>query len=112
MKRDGHVLERGQGWKQVEELEDEPDLVAANASQFVIGKAGYVRSLDSEFARGRVVESSDKIQESRFAGSRRSDKRYHLARFDPQLDIVERGDRALAREPFADPAQLDQWLHS
>ena len=61
VQRQGDVLDAGQAGEQVEELEDEADLVAAQAGEVVVGERGDGLPVDADFAGGRAgrVRRSD-----------------------------------------------------
>ncbi len=51
MQRNGDVFDARQRGQQIEELENESDLVAAQARQFVVGKPAQPAAVDFDFAR-------------------------------------------------------------
>src|SRR5829696_6216890 len=59
VQRQADVLERRQRRQQVEELEDEPDLVAADSGQLIVGEAGERFAVDADLSRSRAVEPAD-----------------------------------------------------
>ncbi len=63
------VFEGGEVRDQVELLEDEADLVGAEAVELGRGHGGYVDVVDLEFAGGGAVEAADEIDEGAFAGA-------------------------------------------
>ena len=97
--------QRGQ---QIEELENESDLVAAQARQFVIGEPAQAASVDFDLARRRGVQPADQIQQRRFARARRPDDGHHLAARDGQIHVLQRRDRAFAFKNLADVREADQ----
>src|SRR6185436_3354808 len=107
VQRQPHVLQRAQRRQQVEELEDEADLVAADAGQLVVAEAGERLAVDAHLAGGRAIEPADQVQQRRFAGARRSNDRDHLAARDGEGDAVERDDVAFAAELARDLVELD-----
>src|SRR5689334_22954905 len=70
MQRQGNILEAIQCGKQVEELKDEADLVAAHASEFIIRKCAETLSFDSNVAGRGPVKACDKVQQRGFSGTR------------------------------------------
>src|SRR3984885_12524036 len=75
MQRDGDILHTTQGWQQIEELENESNFVAAQACQFIVREPAETAAVDFYFARRSGVQSTDQIQERRFAGTRRPHNR-------------------------------------
>src|SRR5258707_354166 len=81
--------DRRQRRQQVEELEDEADLVAADSREVVVGQPGERFAVDADLAGRGTVEAADQIEERRLAGAGRSDNREHLAARDREADGIE-----------------------
>ncbi len=94
----GHVLLRGERREQVEELEDEADVVAAQLGQLLVVEPLVVAAGDGDRPGGRRFERPDDVQQGALPGARRSHDRDHLARLDHEVDAVEGAhlDRPLA----------------
>src|SRR5579864_192243 len=67
--RQHYVFDGGEEGDQVKLLEDESDLFAAHTIQFGCGNSGYVLAVEPDLARGRAVETSDQVDQRRFAGA-------------------------------------------
>ena len=100
------VLERGQRRHQVEELEDEADLLAAQARQRVFVERGDVDAVDQDLARRRRVEPGDEPEQRGLAAARRPDDRQALAVGHVEGQRMQDGQRrAAALNGLADAAQ-------
>src|SRR5215470_16179711 len=107
VKRQADVFQARQRRQQVEELENETDLVASHLRQLVVMQAGERLAVDQHIAGGGTVEATHQVEECRFAGSRLTDDRYHLAARDRQRDLVERGDAPLALKALGGAIELN-----
>ena len=87
--RQGHVLLGGQRGEQVEELEDEPDVVAAELGELLVVESLVVEAANRDRARGGRLERADDMEQRALAGSGRAHDRDHLALFDRQVDAVQ-----------------------
>jgi len=58
--------------------------------------AGDVAAVDENLARGGTFEQVDQPQQGRFAGAGVPYDAEHLARFDREIDRVQRGDELAA----------------
>jgi hypothetical protein len=65
MERQRHVLARRQRGEEVEELENEPDLFAAQAREGVVVEAARVGAVDQDRPFRRPVEAADDVEQSR-----------------------------------------------
>ncbi len=70
LERQRDVLGRGQHRQQVEELEDEADVVAAQLRQLVVVHARDVLAGDGDLTRGGLVEAGEDVHERRLARAR------------------------------------------
>src|SRR5437879_649169 len=77
--RDGDVLERSQGGNQMEELEDEADLLAAELREPVFVKLRDVDTVDDDRSRRRRIEPGNQAEQRRFPTSRWSDDGHELS---------------------------------
>src|SRR5437016_10033757 len=66
-----HVVERRRTRQQVEGLEDESDLLVADAGQLVIGQIAHLLPVQPVFARRGCVQAADQVHERRLARTRR-----------------------------------------
>jgi len=104
VERHGDVLDATERGQQVEELKDEPDLVAPNPGQAVIVKAVEALAVDFNPARRRPVERTDEVEQCGFSRAGRPDNRHHLAAFDAEVNRVERNHIALSGIGLCDAA--------
>ncbi len=103
------VLERGRAGEQVEALEDEAEIVAAQERPLVAAEARDIDAVEAVGAGGRPVEAADDVHRGRLAGARRPHDGDELALADRQVDAVERAHLGLsAAVVAADAAQFDQ----
>ena len=102
------VLEGGQRRHEVEELEDEADLLAAQSRQFVFAEGGDVDAVDEDLARARGIEAGQQAQECGLAAARRTDDRHELAGRDRQIEWMQnRQGTAAAIDRLRHAAQID-----
>ena len=111
MQRQPDILQTRQRRQQVEELKDEPDLVAPHARQRIVGQTGERFAVDPDLAGRRTVEAANEVEQRGLPGARRPDDRHHLASRDRQRDVVEGGDVAFAWELFGNALELDDVVH-
>ena len=90
--RQGDVLAHRQDREQVEELEDEARLVAAQLRRGVVAELAHDRPVEHDLAGGRAVQPAEEVQERALAGARRSHDGHELARLDRQRDAPDGGD--------------------
>src|SRR5262249_1468763 len=95
------VLKGRQGGDQVEELEDEPDVLAAVEGELVLAAFGEALAPDEDFPRGRAVEPADELQERGFAAARTADGGGDLSGIEGEGDAVQGGQDALAHHVTA-----------
>ena len=67
VERERHVFLRSQSGEQIEELEDEPDLLAAQSGQVVVVQTRRVPPVDDHRALARPVQASNYVQQCRLA---------------------------------------------
>ena len=94
MERQRDIFDTPQAWQQIVKLKDEPDLVAADACQVIIGKTREILPVDEDLAAGRPIEAADQVQQRRLSGSGWADNRHHLATADVDRHAIERRDVA------------------
>jgi hypothetical protein len=63
------VLRRCQGRQQVERLEDEPDLVAAQQRELLVAQPRDLRVADVDLSRRGTVEPGEDVQQGGLAGA-------------------------------------------
>ena len=94
--REPDVLLGGQRGDQVEELEDEADLLAAEVGELVLREVRDVDAVDDDASVGGRVDAAEEVEERGLARAARSDDRHELAARDAEIDVVEGGDVDLA----------------
>src|SRR6478735_6726686 len=94
--REGDVLLRGQRRHQVEGLEDEADLVAAQPGEGLVLEPGQVLLTDEDRARVGGVERRAAVHQRGLARAARAHHRRELTGTDVEAHVVERGDQRLA----------------
>src|SRR5262249_47134209 len=106
--RQADVLGRGEARQQVEALEDEADLLAAEPRE-PVGRDRVDRSAaEAVLARRRLQQAAEDLHESRLPRARRAHDREQLACSDAEVDAAERLDvHAAARVGLADTRELD-----
>jgi hypothetical protein len=77
---------RRQGWKEVEPLEDEPDLAAANIGPRRVAQLGQVFAVNDDATFGWAEQAAKDVEQGRFPAARRSHDRDKLAWIDGQID--------------------------
>ncbi|HUI36577.1 MAG TPA: ATP-binding cassette domain-containing protein, partial [Gaiellaceae bacterium] len=91
-KREQDVLLGGQHRKQVEELEDEADVLAAQLRDLVVAELAKLRAGDVWIAAGRPVERGQDVHQRRLAGPRGPHDGRQLALLDFQRDSTQSVD--------------------
>src|SRR5688500_18171147 len=107
MQRQADVLETGQRRQQVEKLEDEADLVAAQSREVVVGEPVERLAVQGHTPGGGVVEGAREVEKRRLPRARRPDDRHHFPTLDEEADVAQSGDAARALKLLADPFELD-----
>jgi hypothetical protein len=87
-----NVLEDGEGGEELEELEDDADVGAAPASEFVLAHVVDRLTSDEDLAAGRAVDAGDQVKQSGFPGAGGTDDADELALVDVERDLLEDGD--------------------
>ena len=77
---------------QIEGLEDEPDAVAAQAGELVVGEGGEIGLSHEDLARAQSIETRQAMHESRLARTGGSHYRSQPTFLDVEVDSVEGGD--------------------
>ena len=90
--REPDVLLGGEDRDEVEGLEDEADLVAAQAREVAVVELADLGAADGHGAVGRAVEPGEHVHERRLAGPGRAHDRGERAGLDLQRDTAERVD--------------------
>src|SRR5690606_40860596 len=83
------VLERRELGQQMVELVDEAERTVAQPAPLDIVEARHVLAGDDDLARRRLVETAEKLQKRRLAGSRRADDRDTRAGVDREIDTAQ-----------------------
>ncbi len=90
------VFLRRRAGQQVEALEHEADVLAAQARPLVAGEAFDMNAAKYVFAARRRVEAAKDVHHRRLAGSARAHHRHELALRNIEIDAVQRIQRGLA----------------
>src|SRR5215203_1151383 len=93
--RQHQVLLGGEDRQQVEELEDEAELVAAQLGQLAVVEAGDVDSIEFDLARGRLVEPGEDVHQGRLAGARGAHDRGEAVALEAGADAGQGVDRGV-----------------
>ena len=102
------VPRRGQARHQMEELEDEADLLAADAGELLVGERADLVAVETVGAGAGSIEAADDVEQRRLARPRRSHDRDVLAIGDGLVDAGQRVDRLVADDEGAPNAgELD-----
>ena len=83
---DGHVLADGQVVEQVEELEDEADVRAAEPGGSRLAEPVDADAVDRDLALRRPVEAADEVEQRRLAAAGRAHDRGDAAGLDVEID--------------------------
>ena len=102
LERQHDVLGRREHREQVEELEDEADVVAAQLRERGVVEAGDVDAGDGDLARGGRVEAGEDVHERRLAGARRAHDGGQAALGDVDRDAAQGVDGGVAVAVAAD----------
>jgi hypothetical protein len=93
---------------QVVGLEHEPDLVAPQPGALVLVQRHGVDPVEQVDAVVRSVEQAQHVEQGRLARTRGSHYRQVVSLFDPQVDVVQCVDRAVAQiKGFVDTPDLN-----
>ena len=107
--RQQDVLLRGEDGQQVEGLEDEPDLVAAQLGQAGVVEPGELGAVERHRAARRLVEAGEQVHERRLPRTRRPHDRGERAGGKPDADPTQRVDPRFAGAVGADEVgRLDE----
>ncbi len=87
------VAEHIQGRNEVERLEHEPDLAAAQQRELGVAKPGDLLVAEPDPARGGRVEARHDVHQGRLARAARAHDRGEVAAAQAHGDVVEGGDR-------------------
>jgi hypothetical protein len=110
--RDHHVLECGEMRKEMKLLEDDADLLAAEAHALVLGHRRQLLAVDPEAASRGFVEGAEQIDQRALARAGGPHHREPFAGVDAQVHLIERLERAvMARDTF-EPDQRFARHHS
>ena len=93
---EGDVFPGGEGGDEVEGLEDEADLAAAEEGEVVVGEAGDVLAFDDHVATVGAGEAGHEVEEGGLAGSGGAHDGEEPAALDFEGDAGEGGDGAVA----------------
>jgi hypothetical protein len=90
------VVQRGGAGEQVEGLEDEADLLVADAGEFVVVELADVVAVEPVLALGRGVEAADEVHQRRLAGAGGAHDGDVLVVLDAQVDAAQGVDLLVA----------------
>ena len=90
------VLDEREAREEVEALEDEADLLTAQAGEVVRTRARGVATVQAVAPGGRLREAAEHLEERRLPAAGGAHDDHHLAAFDPQVDAAQRVDGAAA----------------
>src|SRR6185437_5460270 len=88
--REDDVLLGVEHGQEVEELEDEPDVLAPQEGELRVVELRDLSARDLHGAGGGLVEAREDVHEGRLAGTRRTHYRDELARAYLEVDTAER----------------------
>ncbi len=90
------VLLGGQGGDEVEGLEDQADVTAAEEREVAVGHGAEVLAVDEDLTGVGVGESRHEMQEGAFAGAGSAHDGKELAALDGEGDTGQSGNRAVS----------------
>ena len=96
LERQHDVLGRGQHRQQVEELEDEADVVAAQLGQRRVVEVADLLARDRHGAGGRLVEAGEDVHQRRLAGAGRAHHGRQAAAGDVDRHVAQGVDGGVA----------------
>src|SRR6267142_1574411 len=106
-----HVLQRGEGGKQVEALEDEPDLGVPQGRKLRIGDGAQIAAEHQRLSYELAVQTAQDVQQRALAAAALALDRHELPAAHGQVDaaqqILWKGSRLPRRVLLGDAAQLD-----
>ena len=83
------VLDRGQRRQQVEELEHEADLAAAQARELGLAQLVDALAVEPDLAGRRAIEAGEEVEQRRLAAPARAHDRDELAALDREVDAAQ-----------------------
>src|SRR6185369_17585099 len=92
--RQHDVLDDGQGRQELEELEDDADVLAAEAGQRVLAHLFNRLPGHAHAAAGGPVDAGDHVDQGGFARAAGAADAHKLARVDGEVDALEHVDDA------------------
>ena len=101
------VLRRVEAVDEVEALEHEPDVMAAQPAQLGVVETADVLTCDPHDAGGRAVEGPDQVKQRRLPGAGGAHHGHELTRRDGEVDVAERVDGWFAVVGLGDVDQID-----
>src|SRR5258707_1312862 len=103
-----HVLDGAGAREQVEALEDEADLLAAQPRALIAREAADVAAVEEIGAARRPIEAADQVHEGALAGAGRAHHRHELALADGERDAAQSAYLDVAHHVhFLEVARLD-----
>src|SRR5690606_35375817 len=105
------VLDRARPGQQVEPLEHEAEVAAAEQRALVAGQRLHLGPEEAEHARGRHVEAAEDVHRGRLAGTRWPHDRDENAALDREVDALQGLERTRSlAEGLGDPFERDDRL--
>ena len=101
------VFQTIQCGKQIEELENEANLVAANAREVVVGKRSQILTVNGDGSAAGPIQSANQIQERGLSGTGRADNRDKIAVIDLKIHVIQRARLSFSFEYLGYTGQLD-----
>ena len=89
-------MQRGGAGEQVEGLEDEADLLVADAGQLIVVELGDVVTVEPVAAAGGRIEATDEVHQGRLAGAGGAHDGDVFVMADAQVDAAEGVDLLIA----------------
>ena len=91
-----------EGWNQVERLEDEPDLLAAQQGQCLLGEVAERNVADVHATARERIQAGDAMEKCALARTRGTHDRGELAALERECEFVQRGDPGVSprRRPW------------
>ena len=108
LKRKEEVFENGEGWNEVQELKDKPQMFSAKERAVAFGQRSELFAYDPNYSSIGSVDSADQVQEGGLTGAGRSDDRDALTSLYDEIHAVEHDVMAIAfAVALPEPCDLD-----
>ena len=108
--RNCDVLQRRQGWDELEILKYKPDMLVANAGSFIFSRLAQCDSIQKHGARRWPIQSGTKTEQRRLSAARRPEDRTGRPLRQNEGNILEHGQSAGAgRVGFRELLDVKDW---